>query len=362
MQKNGSNVDTFELNQTANKCINLILSKWDVGLANVDNTSDADKPVSDATLAALTCKQDNITDLNTIRSNACDGNNNKTFITLNNVCEFATATQGWKADTAVQPEDLCTVATTGAYSDLTGTPDLCPVATSGSYTDLTNTPALCNVATSWKYCDLSWTPLLCNVATTAQYNDLLWTPNLCTVATSGKYCDLSWTPTIPTVINTLTSSCTNEALSAKQWCVLNSSITSINWKIPSAATTENQLADKAFVNSSINAVAAYYITKDAQWDQFATKAELDAATVYYSGWEVRTPTRNDYTIVASDETHDNATTRYSYNNGWQYQYTINETPLTQAQLNALNSGITSGKVSSYDSAVSIVNDLTNSNN
>ena len=435
LQKNGSNVDTFELNQTADKCINLVLSKGDVGLANVDNTSDADKPVSDATLAALSCKQDNITDLNTIRSNACAGKTasetiaNYWNIVTHNVCEFATSTQGWKADTAVQPGDLCTVATTGAYSDLTGTPALCPIATSGSYTDLTDTPALCtvattwaygdltgtpvlcNVATSWKYCDLSWTPslctvattwaysdltgtpnlstvatsgkycdltgapnlctiatswkycdltgtpLLCNIATTAQYSDLLWIPNLCTVATSGKYCDLSWLPTIPTVINTLTSSCTTEALSAKQGCVLNTSITSINWKIPSAATTENQLADKAFVNSSINAVAAYYITKDAQWDQFATKAELDAATVYYSGWVVRVPTRNDYTIVASDETHDNATTRYSYNNGWEYQYTINETPLTQAQLNALNSGITSGKVSSYDSAVTTVNSL-----
>lgn len=363
LQKNGSNVDTFELNQTADKCINLVLSKSDVGLWNVDNTSDADKPVSDATLAALACKQDNITDLNTIRSNACAGKTasetiaNYWNIVTHNTNEFATATQGWKADTAVQPWDLCTVATTGAYSDLTGTPALCSVATSGSYTDLSNTPALCNVATSWKYCDLTWTPLLCNIATTAQYSDLLWTPNLCTVATSGKYCDLSWTPTIPTVINTLTSSCTTEALSAKQGCVLNASITDINWKIPSAATTSNQLADKAFVNSSINAVAAYYITKDTQWDQFATKAELDAATVYYSGWEVRTPTRNDYTIVASDEIHDNATTRYSYNNGWEYQYTINETPLTQAQLNALNSGITSGKVSSYDSAVNVVNNL-----
>jgi hypothetical protein len=73
LQKNGSNVDTFELNQTADKCINLVLSKSDVGLGNVDNTSDADKPVSDATLCALACKQDNISDLNTIRSNACAG-------------------------------------------------------------------------------------------------------------------------------------------------------------------------------------------------------------------------------------------------------------------------------------------------
>ena len=37
---------------------------------------------------------------------------------------WATAAQGAKADTAVQPADLATVATTGAYSDLIGTPTI----------------------------------------------------------------------------------------------------------------------------------------------------------------------------------------------------------------------------------------------
>lgn len=102
------------------------------------------------------------------------------------------------------------------------------------------------------------------------------------------------------------------------------------------------------MNSSINSVTAYYITKNAAGDQFATYAELAAATTFYSGGVVRVPTRNDYCIVQADENHDNATTRYIYNSGWEYQYTINETPLTQAQLDALNSGITSGKVTTYD--------------
>lgn len=125
-------------------------------------------------------------------------------------------------------------------------------------------------------------------------------------------------------------------------------ISTINGKIPSTASTSNQLADKAFVNSSINSVTAFYITKNAAGDQFATYAELAAATTFYSGGEVRVPTRNDYCIVQDDENHDDATTRYIYNSWWEYQYTINETPLTQAQLDALNSGITSGKVSTYD--------------
>ena len=125
-------------------------------------------------------------------------------------------------------------------------------------------------------------------------------------------------------------------------------INSIDAVIPSAATSSNQLADKDYVNDWINSVTAYYITKNAQGDQWATRAELFAATTFYSWWVVRVPTKNDYTIVLSDEQHDNATTRYIYNSGWEYQYTVNETAMTQAQLDALNSWITAAKVSTYD--------------
>lgn len=121
--------------------------------------------------------------------------------------------------------------------------------------------------------------------------------------------------------------------------------------IPSQASSTNQLADKDFVNSSINSVTAYYITKNASGDQFNTKAELDNATVFYSGGEVRVPTRNDYCVVLEDESKrdpdsgQDPTTRYIYQNGqWEYQYTINATAFTAAQLAALNSGITSVKV------------------
>lgn len=122
-------------------------------------------------------------------------------------------------------------------------------------------------------------------------------------------------------------------------------VTAIKSKIPNAASTENQLADKDFVNSSINNFAAFYITKDSAGNAFATKAELTNATVFYSGGQVRVPTKNDYCIVLEDETKTtslgvNPTTRYTYNNQWDYQYIVNNTALTQAQVNAINSGIT----------------------
>ena len=113
--------------------------------------------------------------------------------------------------------------------------------------------------------------------------------------------------------------------------------------------------DKNYIDDSINSVPAYYITKNAQGDQWATYAELAAASTFYSGWVARTPTRNDYTIVLADENHDNATTRYIYQwNQWEYQYTVNETALTQSQLDALNSWITSWKVSTYDGYASTI--------
>lgn len=139
---------------------------------------------------------------------------------------------------------------------------------------------------------------------------------------------------------------------------LETAVGKIEDVIPAEATESNKLADKNFVNDTINTLAAFYITKDAAGNPFATYAELTTASVYYSGGVVRTPTRNDYAIVLKDNTHDNATTRYSYQNQWEYQYTVNETALTEAQLAALNSGISAAKVNTYDSTVRAVAALT----
>ncbi len=117
--------------------------------------------------------------------------------------------------------------------------------------------------------------------------------------------------------------------------------------IPSTTTAENQLADKAFVNSSINNMAAFYITSTASGDAFSTRDDLLNATEYYYGGEPRTPTQNDYAIVLADESQPKGaggnypTTRYSYQGGkWAFQYVVNNTSLTQAQVDAINSGIT----------------------
>ena len=153
---------------------------------------------------------------------------------------------------------LATVATSGAYADISGTPSLATVATSGAYSDLSGLPTLgtaaaldvgttalkvvqldasarlpavdgslltnlpsapvtsvagrtgaitlsasdisglATVATSGAYADLSGTPSLATVATSGAYADLSGTPSLATVATSGDYNDLSNLPTLGT--------------------------------------------------------------------------------------------------------------------------------------------------------------------
>ena len=115
------------------------VTKAQVGLGNVDNTSDLDKPISTATQTALNGKQNTISDLATIRSNAQAGkaasDTIATYgdIVTHNVSEFATAAQGAKADTAVQPGDLATVATTGSYNDLSDKPTI-PTVGNGTIT------------------------------------------------------------------------------------------------------------------------------------------------------------------------------------------------------------------------------------
>jgi hypothetical protein len=58
IQKNGTNIDTFSANASANKTINITLAKSDVDLSNVDNTADTDKPISTLAQTALNGKVD----------------------------------------------------------------------------------------------------------------------------------------------------------------------------------------------------------------------------------------------------------------------------------------------------------------
>lgn len=134
----------------------------------------------------------------------------------------------------------------------------------------------------------------------------------------------------------------------------------INAKIPTQASSSNQLADKAFVNSSVQTATSNF---RGNWDTWAdVPTDANDYPVDYAG--VKTPSTNDYMVVvdASDFRVSNplvGTWRFKYagiwstdgKNGWNPEYQVNETPLTAVQLAALNSGVTSGFISDTTSAL-----------
>lgn len=104
IQKNGTTVQTFTANQATNATANIIVPT---------DTADLTNGAGYITAAALPTKTSDLT------NDGSDG-----------------------TSTYVEADDLATVATTGAYSDLTGTPTLATVATSGDYDDLINKPTI----------------------------------------------------------------------------------------------------------------------------------------------------------------------------------------------------------------------------
>lgn len=218
----------------------------------VDDTNTTHKFVTTTEKSTWSGKQDAISDLATIRSNAQAGkaasDTIATYgdIVTHDVSEFATAAQGTKADTAVQPGDLATVATSGNYSDLTGKPIEWITYNTTSFADIKTAwdagkLVLCSYGdrvyvcsyyisgspqyfyftcaesyTTVRYLRVSSTDAWVNGGQTNQpvISDLatirsgaaagvtaVQPGDLATVATTGSYTDLLNKPTIPTVNN-----------------------------------------------------------------------------------------------------------------------------------------------------------------
>lgn len=202
-------------------------------------------------------------------------------------------------------------------------------------------------------------------------------------ATSATTVNIS-VPTTATEVGALPSTTTiNDLTTTAQQNALNSGVTTsivtqvgtnatdistINGKIPSQATTTNQLADKAFVNSSVQTATANFRGNWATWSAVPTTAS-DYPEDYTGS---KTPTVNDYLVVqdASGYTGETleGTWRFKYTgdwttdgkNGWLPEYQVNETPMTSAQLAALNSGVTAATVTQIATNTSAISGLSTS--
>lgn len=149
---------------------------------------------------------------------------------------------------------------------------------------------------------------------------------------------------------------------------LQQAIEAIMALIPSAANALNQLADKAFVNSSIatntatfrgtfNLVSDLHLAIDATHDQIATVLAASIATA----------DNNDYCYVqiptsATTPTEIAKTERYKFNGtAWGFEYDLNNSGFTANQWAAINSGITAAlvtKLGDLPTATEIANQFT----
>ena len=112
---------------------------------------------------------------------------------------------------------------------------------------------------------------------------------------------------------------------------LQAAIDIINGKIPAQATTINQLADKAFVNSSISTATADFK------GTYNSLQELEQVTA----------NANDYAfVVATDAAGNTVYKRYKWvaGTGWMWEYNLNNSSFTAAQWAAIQSGINAALV------------------
>ena len=174
----------------------------------------------------------------------------------------------------------------------------------------------------------------------------------------GSYNSLDDLPTIPTVpeisqdlsddasstTKTTSPKAVKDYVDGEVGSVENA-ISLINGKIPSAASSENQLADKNYVNSQISTNTATFR------GTYETFAELELVTA----------TNNDYVFVIEvDSLGNEYFDRYKYvaGTGWVYEYKVENTSFTSDQWAAIQSGITAALVTKLD-ALPTNTDLSN---
>lgn len=185
---------------------------------------------------------------------------------------------------------------------------------------------------------------LATVATTGDYDDLLDRPVLGTAAAAdatdfataaqGAKADTAAQP--GDVTSAIASHNTSVDAHTNVISPIASSVSGIEAKIPSQASSSNQLADKNFVNSSIATNTANFI------GTFNSVDELEA----YSG----TVTNNDYAyVIRTDATGNTLYDRYKYTDAttpasWEYEYTLNNSSFTADQWAAINSHATEASI------------------
>ena len=243
-------------------------------------------------------------------------------------------------------EGLSTVAHSGSYTDLSDKPTLSTVAATGAYSDLTGKPAINNgtltigVSLGAPEAISTGNTFTANQSGNTTLN--IKVPNNTNQLTNGA--NFQSATQVSSAISTHNSSSTahsdiRDLITGTNG--VNVKISAIEGKIPSAASTTNQLADKQFVNDSISTSTATFrgtVTATADTDAAAQTA-LNSIT---------TKDANDYAFVqCTDSAGNTKYKRYKYNSSaWVFEYALNNSSFTAAQWSTINSGITSAMLPS----------------
>jgi hypothetical protein len=306
---------------------------------DVVDTTSTHKFVTAEDKVAWNAKQAAITTTSKLSSDLVDdtGHSNK-FVT-------ASEKQTWsgKQDAitssnklpAANVSGLAAVATSGSYTSLSNTPNLATVATSGSYADLSNKPAI-NNGTLTIGVSLA-TPEAISTGNTFTANQSSATSITIKVPSktshltndSGYQTSTNVSSTVSSAISTHNSS-TSAHSDIRDLITgtngVNSKISGIEAKIPNAATSSNQLADKQFVNDSIStSTATFQGTVTASAD---TESAAQSALRSITGMD-----NNDYAFVSCVDSAGNTKyKRYKYNgSAWEFEYTLNNSSFTSTQ-------------------------------
>lgn len=260
---------------------------------------------------------------------------------------------------------LSDVALSGSYADLANKPQINGLTLSGniqssslglSYNDLSNRPTIGNRALTINVADAAPATASTTFTANQSQNDSLITVNVpfrtsqiqntghgrvnedaetseesyygyvdsyeMDQALTSKISDHNTSNSAHNDIRTIISSNNTAAVER---------LNAIEGKIPSNASSSNQLADKEFVNSSIATNTAIFRGTYETVNDLPTTSSISDLK------------NNDYAfvIVASSEGNPEYQ-RYKYSSGsWVFEYTLNNSSFTADQWAAINSGITS---------------------
>ena len=316
----------------------------DTALQSGDNITELENNAGYITAAALdgyattnelteglATKQDTISDLSDIRSDASKGADAYDTIqgygdiVTYNADYFATSIQGGLADTALQPGD--------SISELVN--DV-------GYITSASLPTVNNSTITFQKNGVNFDTITLNQALNDTINYNIPT----------KASDINALPDTIT-INDLTTTTQQSALNSgatssniSQITTNANAIANINDLIPTEATVSNKLADKAYVTDLVQMNSAHFRGNWTDWANVPTTASDYPADDDGN----KTPTVNDYMVVqdASDYTGDTleGTWQFTYTgtwstngkNGWLPRFQLNETPFTPTQMDAINSG------------------------